>query len=446
MTFKGVDLSKWQESKNIDYKTLASQIDFAILKAGGSHQGKQGSFYKDAEFEEHYSQLTKLGVPLGAYWYSIADTEARGRAEAREMIKVLGLKQFEYPIICDAEYKTCTVEGVRGFLDELEKQGYYAMLYTGHNFYKDKLDSSRLSRYDLWIADYTGSADPGRSFGIWQHTEKGRLKGYNGDLDLNIAYRDYPKRIKDRNLNHLKTEEVKPHKPVWHELLIAHIKPGSLKVKKGDIVKKGQLLATMGESGVSNGIHGHICYFEMVTPYVPWMYEHQKFKASQKKTLDFIKQPGFMVDAKTKKARKMKVTNGWYGSKDGFKTYDGHYGYDVIAEGAGIPLFAWPLDAPGEVTSVWNYGSKRFGQVLMIKFDSAYKKPSTNIGKGAKIKTDPPIGVNVRATPGLDGRKVEYLEPGTKIGVLEEVRDKDLMIWYRIGKNKFVKNDFVELL
>jgi len=39
--------------------------------------------------------------------------------------------------------------------------------------------------------------------------------------------------------------------------LYAHLQPGSLKVKKGDAVKKGQAIALLGNSGNTTGPHLH---------------------------------------------------------------------------------------------------------------------------------------------------------------------------------------------
>lgn len=58
----------------IDYAKVASQIDYAILRAGFTGHGTGASLYKDKEFERHYNNLKALNVPMGAYWYSCADT------------------------------------------------------------------------------------------------------------------------------------------------------------------------------------------------------------------------------------------------------------------------------------------------------------------------------------------------------------------------------------
>ena len=43
-----------------------------------------------------------------------------------------------------------------------------------------------------------------------------------------------------------------------------HLKENSIKVKKNDLVKKGDILGYMGESGVSEGIHLHLAIFSKI--------------------------------------------------------------------------------------------------------------------------------------------------------------------------------------
>ena len=39
------------------------------------------------------------------------------------------------------------------------------------------------------------------AYGIWQHSEKGRVDGINGNVDLDIGYKDFPMIIKGKGLN-----------------------------------------------------------------------------------------------------------------------------------------------------------------------------------------------------------------------------------------------------
>lgn len=94
---------------------------------------------------------------------------------------------------------------VKTFCEALEKAGYYTGLYCSRNWLINNLDSSQLKAYDLWITSYTKT--PGKlplPYGMWQYSSTGSIPGINGNVDLDIAYKDYPAIIHRAGLNQLK--------------------------------------------------------------------------------------------------------------------------------------------------------------------------------------------------------------------------------------------------
>lgn len=191
----GIDISEWQPSGKIDYDALAESIDFAIIRAGGTFR-KEWDFYHDRFFSDHYLELTARGIPLGAYWYSTASTAAEGREEAAEMLDVIGSKTFDYPLVIDVEEERCTTDGVVAFCEHIEQAGHYVAIYANENYLYNRLDCSRLAPYDIWLASWTDSPSSPLPYGMWQYTSDGSLDGYDGRLDLDYAYKDYPALIK----------------------------------------------------------------------------------------------------------------------------------------------------------------------------------------------------------------------------------------------------------
>lgn len=187
----GIDISQYQPSSAIDYDVLSEQIDFAIIRAGGTFR-KEWDFYYDTEFDEHYAQLTARGIPLGAYWYSTASTAEEGQQEAEEMLTCIAGKSFTYPIVIDVEEPRCTTDGVIGFCERIEGAGHYVAIYANTNYLCNILDSDRLTPYDIWLANWSDSPSSPLPYGMWQYTSDGDLRGYNGRLDCDYAYKDYP--------------------------------------------------------------------------------------------------------------------------------------------------------------------------------------------------------------------------------------------------------------
>ena len=200
---KGIDVSV--HNGNIDWnKVKNAGIQFAILRAG---YGKVAS-QKDKKFEENYNGAKAAGVPVGAYWYSYAKTVAEARQEAEVCVSILAGKQFEFPIFFDQEERDILATGkancsamVRAFCEVLEKAGYWVGLYTSRSYLSTHIEDDIKSRYALWIAEWGSKLNYSGSVGIWQYSEKGGVNGIVGNVDLDEAYIDYAKLIKEKGLN-----------------------------------------------------------------------------------------------------------------------------------------------------------------------------------------------------------------------------------------------------
>lgn len=224
MERKGLDISNYQ--KGIDFSAIkASGMEFLILRAGFTGWGTGVSYNVDASFETFYKQAKDNNIPVGAYWYSCANTYDKGVAEANYMYeKCLKGKQFEYPIYIDIEdthHQVGNKEGVTqaiiGFCETLENKGYYVGIYGSDiSGFKEKMNLSKLDAYVKWVAIYGGKPSYVKTYGMWQYSSKGKISGYNGYLDMNIAYKDYPNTIKNAGLNGFtKTSESKKEEPTY---------------------------------------------------------------------------------------------------------------------------------------------------------------------------------------------------------------------------------------
>lgn len=211
MEIKGIDLSKYQKPRKIDYAGLKNLgYNFAILRAGFGMYSSQ----KDAEFESHYQACKKAGIYCGAYHYSYAMSVSEAKREADCFLKWIDGKKLEYPVAFDIEDKSqkqLTTEKrtdvALAFLEKVEAEGYYTMIYASANWFKSYLDRERLKHFDTWLACYTTEARRNELYqgniGIWQKRSDLILPAYAGNLDENVAYKDYAKIIKNAGLNHL---------------------------------------------------------------------------------------------------------------------------------------------------------------------------------------------------------------------------------------------------
>lgn len=199
----GIDVSRYQGKIDWD-KVKSAGVEFAMLKTVSTNK-KFGGIYIDPEFERNYSECKRLGIPVGAYYYTYAQDMDYANAEISKFKEAVSGKIFEMPLVVDVEdnlLRPLTAEVLTNLvcyaLDVIESWGCYAMVYTYTNYKNTELDFTRLAAYDLWIADYRGVKPV--ICGMWQSTSKGRIDGIAGNVDLNTAYKNYPEIIKKHGL------------------------------------------------------------------------------------------------------------------------------------------------------------------------------------------------------------------------------------------------------
>jgi GH25 family lysozyme M1 (1,4-beta-N-acetylmuramidase) len=210
----GIDISYCQTK--VDWSKVTS--DFVIARAG---YGKVAS-QKDNMFESHYAGAKSRGIPIGAYWYSYATSEAEAEQEADVCLEILKGKQLEYPVFYDVEEKRQFDLGkekvsaiIRAFLSKVEAAGYWVGLYMSASPLKDFVEDDIRNRYAIWVAN-TGVSKPSYSgaYGVWQY-KVGSAPGVTGDVDLDYCYVDYPTQIKANGLNGFGNDApTKPENPV----------------------------------------------------------------------------------------------------------------------------------------------------------------------------------------------------------------------------------------
>lgn len=206
----GIDISYYQTGMDLK-KVKDSGVKFAILRAGYTGYGNGISKAKDTEFENFYKNAKANGLGVGAYWFSRATTYENGKAEAKYMYEnCLKGKTFEYPIYIDVEDtyyqskagKTAVTNAIKGFCEYLENKGYYVGIYGSDiSSFKEMMNISDLTDYDKWVARYGSEPKYVKSYGVWQYSSTGRVNGFDKDVDLNYAYKDYPSIMKNNGLN-----------------------------------------------------------------------------------------------------------------------------------------------------------------------------------------------------------------------------------------------------
>ena len=242
----GIDISAHQG--RVDWKKVADwrgvhreKVDFAILRAG---YGRGNAGRAEPYIHQHIEEAAAVGIDIGLYWFCYALNADEAKQEARELIALANKHKgkITYPLVYDLEYDSddyavkqgrplnsrIRTDMIKAFCEECEKAGYYSAFYTNEDYLINKLYQDELiGRFDLWqsapfVRGKLPSLDMANAIfvdafireeaNIWQYYWWGEIPGINGVADLNLAIKDYPKLIKDLNLNYLaekKAEEGK---------------------------------------------------------------------------------------------------------------------------------------------------------------------------------------------------------------------------------------------
>ncbi len=208
---KGIDVSYAQGT--IDWgKVKLAGIEFAMLRASRGYISEAKPMAQDVTFEYNVTQATAYNINVGVYHYLYAETVEEARKEARFLLETIKPYKITYPVVLDVEEQYQADLGkekltamCKAFLEEIEAAGYYAMIYSNKTWLTTYLDMNELKDYDVWLAQWNTVPTYKGSFGIWQYSSKGIVSGIDGYVDLNIAYKDYAKIIRQNGLNNLKS-------------------------------------------------------------------------------------------------------------------------------------------------------------------------------------------------------------------------------------------------
>lgn len=188
---KGMDVSEWQSLINWDRVAANGQIEFAFIRvAHGSGMDKW--------YERNLQGANRVGIPIGVYFYSEAKTVTQAKKDAKATLNAIKGYKITYPVVIDIEDESQLslttarrTKIVQAFADEVRAAGYQPMVYCNTYWVKQYLNMAGLQGVDAWIAEWTAYQTPGISRDIWQVTDRGRVEGIGGAVDLDFAFKRY---------------------------------------------------------------------------------------------------------------------------------------------------------------------------------------------------------------------------------------------------------------
>ena len=193
----GIDVSYYQKEINWE-KVADAGFDFAMIRLG-YRAADSGRLHTDSRFRENLKEAKRAGLSVGVYFFSQAVTTEEAVEEAKYVIRRIRGSGIKYPVVFDMEPVSGSdriehlasiekTEIADAFCQVIEKNGYTAMIYGNPSWLTGHLQMEYLTDYPLWIAHYTDATDYPYEFKMWQYTDRGRVKGIKGKVDLDILF------------------------------------------------------------------------------------------------------------------------------------------------------------------------------------------------------------------------------------------------------------------
>lgn len=206
----GVDVSRYQGV--IDWNQVAaSGVQFAMVRIGYRTQST-GILNEDPYARYNLQEAQRVGLKVGAYFFSSAVNEAEAVEEAVFTANLIDKYQITFPVAFDCEGFRDATSRQHGlgrevrtalavkFLDTIAARGYTPMFYASRNEMTDSKDwdMNILNRYKVWVSQYPAEPfpiTPASSYAgvqaMWQYTSKAAIPGIAGNVDMNVSYFNY---------------------------------------------------------------------------------------------------------------------------------------------------------------------------------------------------------------------------------------------------------------
>lgn len=203
---KGIDVSCY--NGKIDWKKVkAAGVQFAVLKVVNK------SLSADSRFEENWKGCIDNKITIkGVYNYSYATTVAKAQTDAKKVLEILNGRKTTVWLDVEDECQMNLPKGklvdiINAYAKVILNAGCSFGVYTGEYEYNNFMKPYGMPAYRMWIARY--GKDDGTmdlkyephvpNIAGWQYTQKGKVNGINGNVDMDWFYESANKESKTKN-------------------------------------------------------------------------------------------------------------------------------------------------------------------------------------------------------------------------------------------------------
>ena len=194
----GIDVSKW--NGNINWEAVKnSGVSYVIIRCG--YRGSTtGALIEDPKFKANIQGASKAGLKVGIYFFSQAVSEAEAVEEASMTVNLIKGYKISYPVFLDVEPSGGRADGldrntrtkvIKAYCETIRNSGYTAGVYANKTWLESYMNTSELSKYKIWLAQYNSNVTYKGRYDLWQYSSKGSVGGIGGHTDMNLSYLGY---------------------------------------------------------------------------------------------------------------------------------------------------------------------------------------------------------------------------------------------------------------
>lgn len=202
LTYSGKDfevqtgVSVSQEQGKITWSRVKSgNADFAMIRCGVRESAGEEGIKEDERFVDNLTGASEAGMPMGITFLSRAVSVEEAEQEADFVLQYLTDFPLEMPVAFEWDASASRTKNVDSgtlteiagaFCGAIETAGFDSMVcldpataYTGCRL-------NALVDYPLWLSRTGDRPDFYYAFDMWKYTDKGKVNGISGSVDLSI--------------------------------------------------------------------------------------------------------------------------------------------------------------------------------------------------------------------------------------------------------------------
>ena len=194
----GIDVSTW--NGNINWNQVKnSGVSYVIIRTG-FRGSTQGALVEDNKFRQNIQGAINAGLKVGVYFFTQAVNEVEAVEEASMVLSQIKGYKITYPVFIDVESSGGRADGldagtrtrvINAFCQTIQNGGYRAGIYANKTWLAQKMNVSALSGYKIWLAQYNTQVTYGGRYDMWQYSDKGKISGISGNVDMNLSFMNY---------------------------------------------------------------------------------------------------------------------------------------------------------------------------------------------------------------------------------------------------------------